>query len=209
MDSNQATTPDGGAKRRRFGSPLLIAGVAFLLLLGAGFAASISINNDTPAEFGQGVEEIAACDGTATAVGTPGVIVSLGSQADVLLGQFTVSNVFLTDIDAQCEGKWLKLGLYDAAGDVLDEIVFLMDSTDLNSASAPFRAAALAGNSTQVDCSGAAFTGADFPDGAAPVLGQDCWQSGDATEYGLGASIPADDVNYVTIESSDNPPSAI
>lgn len=206
----ETTTQDPAqqeAEERRRRWPLARIGiVVVLLLVGAGFAASISINNDTAAEFGQGVEAIAACDSAATATGTPGITVSLGSAADVLNSQFTVSNVFLTDIDAQCEGKWLKLGLYDDLGTVIDEIVFFMDSTDLTTA--PFRAAALAGNTTQAGCSGTSFTGANFPDGSTPTIGTDCWASL-GTNYELASGTVAGDVYYVTIESSDNPPSAV
>jgi hypothetical protein len=193
--------------RRRLLTSPLVWGVVFLMLLGGSFAASISINAGEPAEFGQGVQEIAACDGVGTAVGDPGITISLGSEANVLAvpePQFDVTNVFLTDIDVACEGKYLKLGLYAADGSLIDDIVFYMNPTLLDALSAPFRAAALAAFPALTGCSD---TSEDFPDGNPPVPGQDCWAASGAN-YELLDTIAAEDVSYVTIESSDNPPSA-
>ena len=110
-DGSDRSPQDQPKARRRLLTSPAVWGVAFLVLLGGSFAASISINNDQPAEFGQGVQAIAACDGTGTAVGDPGITVSLGSQAHVTVGQFDVTSVLLTDIDEMCTGKYLKLGL--------------------------------------------------------------------------------------------------
>ena len=104
-----------------------------------------------------------------------------------------------------CTGKYLKLGLYDVSGALLDDVVFYMDPTQLTTA--PYRAGALAGNTAQLGCPSA--PGAvNFADGSLPVPGQDCWRAA-GTNYGLRDTPAAESVSYVTIESSDNPPAAV
>ena len=111
-------------QRKRRWTPLVIGGVVVSLLVGGAFAASITVNGGNTIEFGQGQAQVTTCavgDLTPTIasafVPSPG---GAGSFADVVV---TLSGVPLT-----CEGKWIRISLFDAnAGDPsspLDQILF-------------------------------------------------------------------------------------
>lgn len=197
-------TPSTGATgsteaRTRRRKVLIVAGIALLALFGASFAANIDINPGTEVEFGQGVEQIIACDSADVADGTPGVVVTLTSSDPEITSdsfQFSVSGIVVSDIDAQCLGKVLTVGLYDETGALKDEVVFDLDA-DALTGDAPYRAGANADDTT-LGCEPGG-TVPDFPDGSPFVAGNDCFPSSD----GLQADIDASTVTYVSIETAD------
>lgn len=205
-----------GARRRR---GVLFATIALVALFGASFAANIDINSGTEVEFGQGIEQIVACDAEGVALDTPGVVVTLTSSDPTLVYpsssstaspspsstaspspsaspvlQFSVSGLVVSDIDEQCLGKTLSVGLYDEAGAILDEVVFDLDAQVLTAA--PYRAGASADDTTlgcEPDDPPA------FPDNSSFLSGRDCFPSSD----GLASGISAQEVAYVALETSD------
>lgn len=138
-DVNQA--PDQSGRKRRW--PLFaVIGVALSLLVGASFAASISINSDANIEFGQGDQAVATCATTAEP--------NLTSAYDG--DSFNVTRVTLT-IPAGCAGRWVRIGLWDGTTP-LDYLVFHATATaDLASATE------IVLDSLEVGCSGPAACG--------------------------------------------------
>lgn len=191
---------EGRTRRRK---ALIVAGIALLALFGASFAANIQINAGTEVEFGQGIEQILACDGVEPAGDTdvhpdlaPGVIVTLTSSDPTVTSEvfsFLVSGIVVSDIDEDCIGKILTVGLYDQTGGLLDEVVFDLDAT-----TAPLRAGAFNDDATD-GCTPAGTP--SFPDGGSFVAGSDCFPSTD----GLDVAVSAQDVAYVALETSDAP----
>jgi hypothetical protein len=94
-------------KKRKLLVPFLAGlGVAALVpVIGSTLATQITLNSDNPIEFGQGYKITTACD--TTIVVTPASLFSTD--------QFILTTVTLSDIDAACEGKSLKLS-YVAGG---------------------------------------------------------------------------------------------
>lgn len=108
-----APTQQAPEEKRRRRWPLFAAlGITLSLLIGATFAASISINGDADIEFGQGDQEVTTCATTAEP--------NLTSAYDG--DSFNVSRVTLT-IPAACAGRWIRIGLWDGTS-ILDYLVF-------------------------------------------------------------------------------------
>lgn len=106
---------DHGRRRQRSASARAFLLVAFALLAalaGSSYAASITINSATDIEFGQGAENVVACDASTRVrlinerVGT----------------QFLLSVVTIDQLARSCLGAHLRLTLFDGGGAVLDTI---------------------------------------------------------------------------------------
>ena len=89
--------------------------LAFLPSLSTTFASSVTINNNSAIEFGQGSQATTVCDSSITvAIGTE------WSQPD---GFFKVSSLTLSDLDTtvgHCAGKTLMVSALDSNGNPLD-----------------------------------------------------------------------------------------
>ena len=79
------------------------------------FAPEITIGAGEALEFGQGSQNLAACDSS--------ILINLGSEWNQGAGIFRISTISLSDLDTtvnQCFGKNLTIQLLDASGTPLD-----------------------------------------------------------------------------------------
>ena len=134
-------------RRRRALIPALISIAALTALVGSGFAASVTINSGNAIEFGQGKNNVSACDSSATA--------SLASSYDASDSRVEVSGLTITSLASTCEGKYLRASLLDSSGTVLDSAEWYFSKGSLTCASG-FTASA---NGTTTASSNAASSG--------------------------------------------------
>lgn len=113
--------------RRRW--PLFAAvGVALSLLVGASFAASITVNGDEAIEFGQGNVAVVSC--TAATDLTPSLESGYEYDSDTQISSFVLTRVVLTGVPHSCKNTWILITLLGPGGDPLDEILFKPTSAD-------------------------------------------------------------------------------
>lgn len=102
-------------QRKRRWTPLVIGGVVVSLLVGGAFAASITVNTGNAIEFGQGQAQVTTCAvGDLTPTIASAFVPSPGGP-----GAFASVVVTLSGIPSGCDGKWIRIGLYDANPDPL------------------------------------------------------------------------------------------
>jgi hypothetical protein len=89
--------------------------LGFLPSLSTTFASSVTINNNSAIEFGQGSQTTSVCDSS--------IIVAIGTDWSQSDGFFRVSALTLSDLDTTpgaCAGKVLTVNALDADGIPLD-----------------------------------------------------------------------------------------
>jgi len=87
------------------------ASIAAVAMLGSTLAASITLNDDTDVEFGQGVAQTTACD-------SDGITVTPISTFNNASNIFELTSVQLTGVnDSACAGKLFTLKGYSNSGD--------------------------------------------------------------------------------------------
>ena len=116
-------------ERQRRISPrgtLVIVGLFLFSLLGATFAANITINGDNRIEFGQGIYQITSCDQF--------INVKLKSSNAFSDGLSRVGSIELSGLDvARCAGTSLRLRMYDSSNpaplDIFTNVAYTFRST--------------------------------------------------------------------------------
>lgn len=106
-----APTPAEPQQSRRRMMPFLVASALLVVLVGASFAATITINSDSAIEFGQGAQDVSACDATGI---TPTITAAYANGAST----FTVGSLLVEGLDAACNEKFIRVGLWDDGGDL-------------------------------------------------------------------------------------------
>jgi hypothetical protein len=123
--------PSGSTPKKRRNRVALVVGALALAAIGSTFAASISLNNGTSIEYGQGLQQATACDSHIT-LAPANTFVNATSG-----GAFDISSVAITDTNttssttglAGCIGKSLKLTAYgDSAATPLVQCTVPMTS---------------------------------------------------------------------------------
>jgi hypothetical protein len=106
--------------RKKMGVLLGIGALAAVTGLGSTLAATITLNNNTDVEFGQGVVQTTSCDPDDGITVTP-VSTFDGDGGDEGEGSFNLATIDLTGIDANCSDKTLTLKGY---GDIGETVLF-------------------------------------------------------------------------------------
>jgi len=75
--------------------------------IGSTLAASISLNSGNAVQFGQGVVQATACDSGVTVTPSSAFTNEAGA------GNFKLSSISISDIDAACDGKVFTIKVYD------------------------------------------------------------------------------------------------
>lgn len=97
-----------------------VVGLALSLLVGASFAASISVNDGKDIQFGQGSQDVVTC---ATTDLTPKLTASYTNT-----GGFKLSRLMLQGVANGCRSKFILITLYAASNTKVDEVLFSPNS---------------------------------------------------------------------------------
>jgi hypothetical protein len=122
-------------KKSRKGIYVGIAILALVPVIGSTYAASISVNNNSAIEFGQGQNAVTACDSEITITPTS----SFTPGANNTDGTFSLATVVLGGVDTSaCNLKSFQLIARDASGNALSggTITFKLDSSVTTAGSA-------------------------------------------------------------------------
>ena len=103
------TNSQGQRKKKSFRVILGIGVVASAIAITSTLAANININSG-PVEFGQGVAQTTACDGSVT-ITPASTFINEQGQGDFLFTSFAVS-----DISEECIGKVFTIKAFSASG---------------------------------------------------------------------------------------------
>ncbi len=105
---------NGSSKRKRSSKFIAIATIAALGFMGSTFAASVTLNNGSAVEYGQGVSQATACDNTISVTPANTFVNTSGS------GAFYLQSITLTDTRtvssstglSNCVGKTIKVSVF-------------------------------------------------------------------------------------------------
>jgi hypothetical protein len=111
--------------RKKIGTvPKIVFGAALLLvipMLGNTLAGTITINNvGGKVEFGQGVAQTVACDGTGVTI-SPAASYASGTQR-FNISSIAITGIHVADSATACAGKTLKLYVVDTATALADYV---------------------------------------------------------------------------------------
>lgn len=181
-DVNQPS--DQGARKRRW--PLFaVIGIALSLLVGASFAASISINSGSDIEFGQGSQDVVTC-------ATTNLVPTFESDYTNAAG-FTLGRLMLAGVANGCRGKYILVTLYSAGDTKVDEVLFSPDSGNTHT-----------GTYTLDTETGAPCTGTEVP---LTSVGDPVYCGPETgTNDGLAATTDSTTIVDMTVESFDTAP---
>jgi len=104
--------PSGSSPKKRRNRVALVVGALALAALGSTFAASITLNNGSSVEYGQGLSQAVACDATGSVTINPQNTFINASGA----GAFDLDTLTVTDTNT---ANTAHTGLYDCAGKYL------------------------------------------------------------------------------------------
>jgi hypothetical protein len=104
--------PSGSSPKKRRNRVALVVGALALAAIGSTFAASISLNNGSSIEYGQGLSQAVACDASGSVTINPQntFINATGG------GAFNLETLTVTDINT---ANTVHTGIYDCAGKYL------------------------------------------------------------------------------------------
>lgn len=113
---------NGSSKRKRSSKFVAIATIAALGFMGSTFAASVTLNNNSDIQYGQGVAQATACDDRITI--TPGnTFVNTSGSGAFYLQSITLADTRTVSSStglSGCIGKTLKVSVYgDSSNTVL------------------------------------------------------------------------------------------
>jgi hypothetical protein len=173
------TPPSNRPAGKKLKMALATVAIATSLTLGSTLAANINLNNDSNVEFGQGVVATTACDNSIIVTPISTFVNATGA------GEHKFSGLSLSDVDTTddandsqgCAAKLFTIKAYKSNGDQLSPIYTI--------------AVKLNGNFISEDGVATAGIGSDI--------------SSNSTLSFTSATIAADDVFRITIESSDLP----
>lgn len=126
MVLNLNATPSRRVRKKSGGFLLLIAVTGGALFIGNTLAASISLNNGNPVEFGQGMVSTVACSGSQSLVINP--VSSFTNSTGA--GSYKLSGLNVSNVPDACFGKDFVIRAYDGTNSA-PLALFNTSSTDI------------------------------------------------------------------------------
>ena len=128
MNFDSSRGPRSGKSRKLV---LGVGGLIAAISIGSTLAANININSG-PVEFGQGVSQTTACDGSLTITPNSKFENSYGPDGDFLFSGFTISE--LDSTEGGCAGKGFTIKAYgETSSAVLATYTFMNNGTSFSS----------------------------------------------------------------------------